>query len=149
MARRKNTKRIDPRYFMDEKTETINEAWDSAGNWKSRYSNRQDVEPETDEERKYRREKEAREDERRREAGLPPIKSKYFEESDDGYKPGMRDEHVYSEGEVRFIQRSLEKAITRAFNTLRDGSAVERERAVRDAFEPAMEEAMRMLHSDE
>ena len=26
MARRKNTKRIDPRWFMDEKTDTINEA---------------------------------------------------------------------------------------------------------------------------
>ena len=82
MARRKNTRRVDPRWFMNEKTETINEAWDSAGNWKSRYSNRQDREPETDEERKHRREKEAREDERRREAGLPPEKSKYFEEGE-------------------------------------------------------------------
>ena len=92
MARRKNTKRIDPRWFMDEKTETINEAWDSAGKWKSRYSDGRskstDVEPETDEELKYRREKEAREDERRREAGLPPKKSKYFEESETPYEPG-------------------------------------------------------------
>ena len=135
--------------IKEELQQSIDEAWDAHGNWKSRYSSRRDVEPETDEARKYRREREAREDERRREAGLPPIKSKYFEESDDGYKPGMRDEHVYSEGEIRFIQRSLEKAITRAFDTLRDGSAVERERAVRDAFEPAMEEAMRMLHGDE
>jgi len=77
------------------------------------------------------------------------ITEQFETSSDDRYKPGMRDEHVYSEGEIRFIQRSLEKAITRAFDTLRDGSAVERERAVRDAFEPAMEEAMRMLHSDE
>ena len=86
MARRKNTRRVDPRWFMNEKTETINEAWDSAGKWKSRYSDGRskstDVEPETDEELKYRREKEAREDERRREAGLPPEKSKYFEEGE-------------------------------------------------------------------
>jgi hypothetical protein len=68
--------------IKEELEQSIDEAWDSAGNWKSRYSNRQDVEPETDEERKYRREKEAREDERRREAGLPPIKSKYFEEQE-------------------------------------------------------------------
>ena len=82
MALRKNKKFIDPRYFMDEKTETINEAWDSSGNWKSRYSDGRskssDVEPETDEERAHRRAKEAREDERRREAGQPKVKSKYF-----------------------------------------------------------------------
>ena len=85
MAIRKNKKFIDPRYFMDEKTETINEAWDSAGKWKSRYSDGRskssDAEPETDSDRKARRAKEAREDARRREDGLPPIKSKYFEEN--------------------------------------------------------------------
>tara|TARA_B100001250_G_C19627342_1_gene712151 strand:+ start:489 stop:899 length:411 start_codon:yes stop_codon:yes gene_type:complete len=82
MARRKNTKRVDPRWFMNEKTETINEAWDSAGNWKSRYSNRQDVEPETDEARKHRREKEERMRRAREDAGYPPEKSKYFEEGE-------------------------------------------------------------------
>ena len=133
--------------IKEELEQSIDEAWDSAGNWKSRYSNRRDVEPETDEQRKYRREREAREDERRREAGLPPIKSKYFEESDDGYKPSMRDEYRYSEGEIKFIQRALERAIKESFQTLRDGSAVERERAVRDAFEPAMEEAVKMLRA--
>ena len=70
----------------------LNEAWDPHGNWKSRYSDGRskgsDAEPETDEERAHRRAKEAREDERRREAGLPPIKSKYFEESENEYEPG-------------------------------------------------------------
>jgi|TARA_R110000824_G_scaffold315075_3_gene502153 hypothetical protein len=37
MAIRKNKKFIDPRYFMDEKTDVIEEARDSEGNWKSRF----------------------------------------------------------------------------------------------------------------
>lgn len=41
------------------------------------------AEPETDTDRKYRRAKEAREDARRIEDGLPPIKGKYFEEKED------------------------------------------------------------------
>jgi len=96
MAIRKNKKFIDPRYFMDEKTETTNEAWDPHGNWKSRFpdgrSKGSDAEPETDEERAHRRAKEAREDERRREAGLPPRKSKYFEENENEspYEPDPR-----------------------------------------------------------
>ena len=60
-----------------------------------------------------------------------------------------QDEYKYSKMEILLIQRFLEIAIKKAFRSLRDGSAVERERAVRDAFGPAMEEAMRMLHSDE
>lgn len=91
MAIRKNKKFIDPRYFMDEKTETTNEGWEPK--WYNKGTrDKEDVyigrgsrgtEPETDEERAHRRAKEAREDERRREDGLPPIKSKYFEEGFD------------------------------------------------------------------
>ena len=66
--------------IKEELEQSIDEAWDSAGNWKSRYSNRQDVEPETDEERKHRREKEERRRREREDLGYPPEKSKYFEE---------------------------------------------------------------------
>ena len=114
MARRKNTKRIDPRWFMDEKTETINEAWDSAGNWKSRYSDGRskstDVEPETDEELKYRREKEAREDERRREAGLPPKKSKYFQENQGGDDMATAEELAQTLSQSPAIMAAVEQA---------------------------------------
>lgn len=68
--------------IKEELEQSIDEAWDSAGNWKSRYSNRQDAEPETDEERKHRREKEERRRREREDLGYPPEKSKYFEEQE-------------------------------------------------------------------
>tara|TARA_Y100001963_G_C6725626_1_gene421319 strand:- start:151 stop:888 length:738 start_codon:yes stop_codon:yes gene_type:complete len=109
---KKNTRRIDPRYFMDEKTETINEAWDSAGNWKSRYSDgrskRQDVEPETDEERKYRREKEERRRREREDLGYPPEKSKYFEENETPYEPGRAVADIDT-GEAHVSPEHLER----------------------------------------
>jgi len=88
MARRKNTRRFDPRYFMDEKTETINEAWEPKP-YNKGTRDKEDVyikrgsrraEPETDEERKHRREKEERRRREREDLGYPPEKSKYFEE---------------------------------------------------------------------
>ena len=57
--------------------------------------------------------------------------------------------HKFSRGELDHVHNTLKIAIEKALLSLRGGSAVERERAVRDAFEPAMEEAMKMLHSDE
>ena len=87
--------------IKEELEQSIGEAWDSAGNWKSRYpdgrSKGSDAEPETDQARKHRREKEAREDERRREAGLPPEKSKYFEEQEQ-----------LDEGAVGMIMKALQ-----------------------------------------
>ena len=69
--------------IKEELEQSIDEAWDSAGNWKSRYSNRQDVEPETPEARKHRREKEERRRREREDLGYPPEKSKYFEENEE------------------------------------------------------------------
>tara|TARA_R100001163_G_C5067100_1_gene205994 strand:- start:4859 stop:5320 length:462 start_codon:yes stop_codon:yes gene_type:complete len=90
MARRKNTKRIDPRYFMDEKTDIIKEAWEPKSynrgtrDKEDPYINRgppPDKESETLADRTRRRDRERRERERE-EAGFGKAKSKYFEEND-------------------------------------------------------------------
>ena len=72
--------------IKEELEQSIGEARDSAGNWKSRYpdgrSKGSDTEPETDQARKHRREKEERRRREREDLGYPPEKSKYFEEQE-------------------------------------------------------------------
>jgi hypothetical protein len=89
MAIRKNKKRIDPRWFMDEKTETIVESpRNTEVDNVPRGGPPADPESESLDQRRRRKARERRERERE-EAGFGKAKSKYFEEDLDEGKESL------------------------------------------------------------
>ena len=102
------TRRFNMKKLFENWNKYLNEAYSSDGKWKSRFpdgrSKGSDVEPETDQARKHRREKEERRRREREALGYPPEKSKYFQENE--YEPGRAVADIHT-GEERMSPEEL------------------------------------------